>query len=137
MPTLSRWFIKTGLVYFIVSFVLGVALKIPSVSESWIFMPAMSPVYFHLFMIGWITQIIVGVSWWMFPAMSRENPRGSERAGWFVYFCINAGLLTRAIGEPLVYVYPDEPIPLLVSAGLLWLGGIGYAALIWKRVKGK
>ncbi|MBX7152014.1 hypothetical protein K1X84_10265 [bacterium] len=137
MPALSRWFIKTGLVYFVASFILGVTLKIPSLFDAWLFMPAMTPVYFHLFMIGWITQIIIGVSWWMFPAQSREHPRGSDRVGWFVYFCINAGLLARAVGEPLVYVRPDQPIPLLVSAGLLWFGGVVYAVQIWKRVKGK
>lgn len=137
MPALSRWFIKTGLIYFVSSFILGVALKIPSIYERWSVMPAMTPVYFHLFMIGWITQIIIGVSWWMFPAQSRENPRGSERAGWTVYFLINVGLLMRVIGEPLVYIHPEESIPLLISAGLLWIGGVVYAALIWKRVKGK
>jgi hypothetical protein len=34
------------------------------------------PVYLHLFMIGWVTQMIFGVAYWMFPRVSKENPRG-------------------------------------------------------------
>ncbi len=48
-------------------------------------------------MLGWATQLIGGVALWMFPPLSREQPRGDERLGWFAYGALNGGLLLRAV----------------------------------------
>jgi len=40
---------------------------------------ALQPLYFHLLMAGWVTQLIFGVVAWMFPQYSSEQPRGNER----------------------------------------------------------
>ena len=62
----------------------------------------MNPAYFHLFLVGWVTQMIFGVICWMFPIITRAQPQGNERLGWFSYILLNVGLLLRVIGEPLV-----------------------------------
>jgi hypothetical protein len=36
-------------------------------------------VYVHLFVVGFVAQMIFGVAFWMFPRYSRDEPRGSER----------------------------------------------------------
>lgn len=51
-------------------------------------------------MVGWVTQMIFGVIYWMFPIITRAQPRGNERLGWAVYILLNVGLLLRVIYEP-------------------------------------
>lgn len=92
------------------------------------------PTYLHLFIVGWITQLIFGVSHWMFPRESREEPRGSTRLGWMAFWCLNAGLLLRALTEP----FADEGAggTLLAASGCLQLAaGVAYATHIWPRIK--
>jgi heme/copper-type cytochrome/quinol oxidase subunit 1 len=41
----------------------------------------MTPAYFHLFLVGWVTQMIFGVIYWMFPIITRTRPRGNAGRG--------------------------------------------------------
>lgn len=139
MPTLSRAFIKSGLLFFAAALLLWVAIigraffGLPS------FLGAMMPSFFHLLMVGWITQIIFGVSIWMFPAQTRENPRGSGKLGWTCFYLLNFGLLMRLIGEPAVLATGSAALGavLLFSGFFQLLAGAAYVKLIWSRVKGK
>ena len=58
------------------------------------------PTYLHLVTVGWLTNLIFGVAFWMFPRYTAESPRGSDALGWASYAGLNAGLLLRLIGEP-------------------------------------
>jgi len=102
MPTLSRWFIKSGLIYFVLSLLLGIGLKVQPEVTFFSLLAYFTPVYYHLLVIGWITQIIMGVSHWMFPRFSKENPRGYELPGWLAFACLNLGLIMRIFSEPFV-----------------------------------
>ena len=137
MPTLTRWFVKSALVFFVAALFIGLAQSAGSFWGGAPLLSALGPVYFHLFMVGWITQLIFGVVFWMFPKYSPERPRGSERLGWGVFFLINAGLVLRAIGEPLNSLSPGTIWGwlLVVSAILQWLAGLGFVANTWARVK--
>lgn len=139
MPTLSRWFIKLGLVYFIIGLLMGTALLAQPIfgwSSSW---QVLRPVYLHFLFIGWVTQIIMGVAYWMFPKFSKENPRGNEKLGWAVLILLNVGLILRAIGEPLVVLEPELGVGwmLAVAAVCLLLAGWGFIANTWARIKGR
>lgn len=128
MPILTRWFLKTALVSFIAALVWGVA------QARW---ATVEPVYVHLLVVGWITQTIFGVAYWMFPRQSREAPRGSDRLAIASYVCLNAGLLLRVVVEPL-YAHHAAPAfgrALGVSAVLQWLGGMAFVLNTWARVK--
>lgn len=131
MPRLARWFIKTALIYF------GAALFVGLMLASGIPIPGLMPVYFHLLMVGWVTQLIFGVAYWMFPKASQAQPRGNENLAWAIYFLINVGLGLRAVGEPLNARYPGAGWGWLLvgSAFLQWLGGIAFVITTWPRVK--
>jgi hypothetical protein len=88
---------------------------------------ALQPVYFHLLMVGWISQLIFGVVFWMFPKYSAERPRGSEGLGWATYGLLNMGLLLRAVGEPLVAVQPNGGTGWLLAASAVLQLLAGYA----------
>jgi hypothetical protein len=62
LPQLSRWLIRTALVYLLVSLMVGVAQ--PSLTSAGLIL---WPTYVHLLVVGWLTQLIFGVAYWMFP----------------------------------------------------------------------
>jgi hypothetical protein len=133
VPTLTRWYIKTSLAWFVAALTLGVlSYLLPATIPS----AALQPVYLHMLVVGWITQLIFGVVYWMFPKASLERPRGSSTlaAGTFIF--LNLGLAARAVGEPMATLGPDATgrSLLLVSAGLQWLAGLGFVANTWPRV---
>ena len=84
MPRLTRYFIKTALVYLALSLTLGVVLAARPALALPDELAAFSPVFFHLFMVGWVTQLIFGMLFWMLPKYSRELPRGHEKVEKFV-----------------------------------------------------
>ena len=141
MPRLTRYFIKTALIYLLASLLIGVvvvaraAFDLPS--ELAAAMAALTPVYFHLFMVGWVTQLIFGMLFWMLPRQSKERLRGDERLAWVAFVTINVGLLVRAIGEPLVTLQPDIGAGwlLALSAVLQLIGGWAFIGNAWPRVK--
>lgn len=138
MPTLTRFFLKTALFYLVVALLAGTLLAARNI---WLLPPvvtAFSPVYFHLFMVGWVTQLIFGVVYWMFPKHSKERPRGYESLGWATYGFLNTGLLLRVMGEPLNALQPGTIWGwlLVLSALLQWLAGLCFVINTWYRVSG-
>jgi hypothetical protein len=139
MPALTRWFIKSALVYFVGALLLGVAVAMPAV---FVVPPAvvpLGPVYLHLFMVGWVAQYIFGIVYWMFPRYSKEKPRGSETLGWATYGLLNSGLALRTFGEPLHALQPAVGWGwvLALSAVLQRLAGMAFVLNTWARVKEK
>ena len=137
MPTLSRWFIKLGMVYFVVGLVMGGLILAQPVMNWSPNIQTLRPVYLHFLFIGWITQLIMGVGYWMFPKQSKDKPRGSERLGWAVLVLLNVGLVLRAIGEPAVLLAPQAGLgwTLAVAAICLVLAGWGFILNSWGRIK--
>ena len=132
MPLLTRIFIKTAIICLALALVLGILLA-SGVTNG------LFPVYIHLLVFGWLTQLIFGVVFWMFPKYSVEKPRGSEALGWWTYALLNIGLLLRAIAEPIQSARPN-PLGgwmLLLAASLQFLSGVLFVVNSWGRVKEK
>jgi heme/copper-type cytochrome/quinol oxidase subunit 1 len=139
MPRLTRYFIKTALIYLAAALLLGLLLAARSTIELPPELLALSPVYFHLFMVGWVMELIFGMLFWMLPKYSKEKPRGHERLAWAAYWLINAGLILRVIGEPLNAVQADLGMgwTLALSALLQLIGGWAFIVAAWPRVKAR
>ena len=137
MPTLTRWFIKTALVYFAVALLMGIATQAAVILPFPPTITALRPVYTHLLMVGWVTQLIIGMAYWMFPKYSQAHPRGSERLGWATYVLLNAGLLLRVVVEPLMTTQSGNGLGwlLAISAVLQFLAGWAFIINTWGRVK--
>lgn len=139
MPLLTRWFVRTAMLYFVATLLVGIALAGQALADLPPVVAALSPVYFHLFMVGWVAQLIFGIGYWLFPTYTKEQPRGSEPLAWATYLLINSGLLLRAVSEPVNTVAP-QPVwgwLLALSAVLQWLAGMAFVANSWQRIKGK
>ncbi|MHB0923908.1 MAG: hypothetical protein ACYC3H_08095 [Bellilinea sp.] len=139
MPILTRLWIKTALVYFILALLLGILLALDSANLVQLRLQGLFPSYVHFLTIGWITQLIMGVVFWMFPKYTQEKPRRSDRAGWVSLITLNAGLVLRLVGEPL-YATTQERWAgwmMAIAALLLWVGGAAFVVNTWGRVKEK
>lgn len=137
MPTFTRWCIKTAFLYFTVAVLIFAALLWSQVLILPPVVAALRPVAYHLLMVGWASQLIFGIVYWMFPRLSKEQPRGNERAAWFVYMTLNSGLLLRLLAEPLQMIQPAPAWGwMLVLSGLLQVcAGWVFVWNSWSRVK--
>ena len=109
MPTLTRWSIKGAMIYLIAAMAVALLLAATRLWSLPGWIGRLNPVYFHLLMVGWVTQLIFGVVYWMFPITTRQRPRGSERLGWAAFACLN--------GAPQ------------------WLAGLFFVVNSWPRVR--
>lgn len=143
MPQITRLFVRTSLVYLVVALLLGVILAAGPLLGDGAAVAGVWPVYWHLFMVGWVTQLIAGIAYWMFPKYSRERPRGFASLAWATWLLLNLGLILRVVAEPaLAQAWPPLPITawqaiLVLSALLQWAGGMTLVANTWPRVKEK
>lgn len=134
MPFISRLFIKAGMVFFVLSLIAALVIEIDIAA-----MPAIMPLFWHMLMVGWITQIIIGVSIWMFPGRNREEGFKAQKWGWLTFMFLNTGLVLRVISEPLVSISTSEiwNIILVFSAILQLVAGFTYFTEMWPRILSK
>lgn len=123
MPPLTRWYIKLSLVYFVAA--LAASVWQAAGGPLWL-----TPIYIHLLVVGWITGMIFGVAYWMFPKFSKEQPRGVNGLAVATFALLHAGLLLRIVAEPM-----QAGGLLVLSAISQWLAGLGFIVNTWPRVK--
>ena len=135
MPKLTRWFLKAALVYLILALCSGILFVLPNRTA----IAGLFPVYIHMLVFGWLTQLVFGVAWWMFPKYSSSNLRGHEWLGWTIFIALNLGLILRMIFEPLQNIasFPMVGWMLVIAAILQWLSGVAFVANTWPRVREK
>jgi len=130
VPLLSRWFIRTGLLYLLVALTSSLVQALtPSRTIAW-------PTYLHLLVVGWLTQLIFGVAYWMFPRYQSGLGLRFERLGWISYGCLNLGLLLRVAAES----GPEsswQAESFVASALLQLIAGWVFVVTTWPRVRGR
>ena len=135
MPQLTRWYLRAAMIYLGGALALGVLMQSPAVRSAQPVIAVLFPTFLHLLVVGWITQVIFGVAYWMFPRYSAEQPRGSERLGWITFASLNAGMLLRIAGEP-AHLLGQGTAGLLVASALLQLvAGWTFILNTWPRLK--
>lgn len=134
MPQLSRWYIRTSLIYLLSSLLVGIPIALRATLSLPPLVGLLGPAYFHLFLVGWIMQLIFGVIFWLFPKPPNDY-LAWERVGWVAWGLLNAGLLLRAIAEPLAVLQPGTRWgwALVLSALMQWLAGMGLIIIVWPR----
>jgi len=139
MPTLSRLVIKTSLASLRAALLVGVVMGAWPLFGLDAIVGALWPVYLHLFVVGWLTQLIFGVAFWLFPRHSRQQPHGTTGLVWASYGALNAGLLLRTVAEPGVLWSHHAAWTWSLAAGALlqWSAALFFAIAIWSRIKAK
>jgi len=134
MPTLTRWFLRAAMVHLVAAFALALFLSLPSSGE---LVGAWRPVYIHLLVLGWASQVIFGVAYWMFPRRTPLDLNAVPWLGWTCFATLNAGLVVRSLSEPVIAVRAS---PLAADAAavaaLLQLGAVvAFVVMMWPRVR--
>ena len=136
MDLISRLFLRSGLLCLL--FGLGLALAPPSIAAHSHWLAASWPVQLHLLTVGWLTQLIFGVAWWLFPRASRTEPARNAAAMVLCFCLLQVGLLLRVVFEPL---RGSGDSPWLISA-LLWssaafqfFAAVLFVIAIWPRIR--
>ncbi len=139
MPKLTRWFLRSSMAFLLLSLLFGLLTAAARTGPVLASLPPLTPAYFHSFLVGWVTQLIFGVAFWMFPKYTQEKPRGSEPLGWATFWLLNLGLGLRLVAEPAVARIPDAGLgwALALSAIMQWLAGLAFVANTLPRVKGR
>jgi hypothetical protein len=140
MPPIGRTFVKAAFLCFLAAVLLGALMTL----DRWLsFSHWLKVVYLsqlHLLLVGWITQLSIGVAYWIFPRFRKEQDprsRGSDTIAWGVLICLNVGLLLRFLFEPFYLMGPRSWLAALVAlSGVLQaLSALGFGWLIWGRIR--
>jgi hypothetical protein len=150
MPATARAFVKASVVYLCLGALLGALMLL----DRWISLDssiyALRDSHVVMLVVGWLTQLIVGVAWWLFPPLKiglvpgRPRPvrrgqaqRGSEPLFWATFAFLNAGVLLEAAGEPLVLWTGIQAYRSVagVSDLLLLAAAVAFVVNVWKRVR--
>ena len=140
MPTISRIFIKSGLLFMVASLVVALGASAGDMLGLPGWVVGLRSTYFHLFTVGWITQIIFGVALWMFPGWSRKKPRGPAWLGWSCFAALNGGLLLRFASETAFAAGHHGGLwswMMTAAAILLVAAAMLFAAAVWPRLKSR
>jgi hypothetical protein len=60
MPPLTRWFVKTSFIYLTLALIAGLLVEIQSALKL-TSLGGLFPIYIHLLVLGWLSQLIFGV----------------------------------------------------------------------------
>ena len=140
MPPIARTFVKAAFLYFLAAFLLGALMML----DRWLgfsrWLSALTMSQLHLLVVGWITQLAIGVAYWIFPRFLKEQdsrPRGSDALAWFVLASLNAGLLVRFAVEPFYLMDAQSWLAALMAlAGVLQaLSAFAFGWIIWGRIR--
>ncbi|MFD2532988.1 hypothetical protein [Gracilimonas halophila] len=134
MPLITRLFIRSGLIFFLIALLTGVSSQAEILNFDGI-----TPLFWHSLMVGWITQIIMGVSMWMFPGRIKEESFKNQKWGWLTFGFLNLGLGLRFISEPFVNTSNADiwKVLLVISALFQLMAVLFYVREIWPRVMSK
>jgi hypothetical protein len=151
MPTTSRVTIRISIIYLCLGAALGTLLLV----NRWILLgPAVSVLrvsHIAMLVIGWLTQLILGVAWWLLPPLgigSRtgdgsprrgQAQRGSEPLFWATVLFLNIGVLMQALFQPLFLLTHVNTLGRIADLADLFLlaAAVTFVVNLWARVRGR
>lgn len=141
MPAEVRLFVRTALVCFALSMLLGAGMTGARHLAGWTVPWPWVVVHTHLALVGGMTLMVMGVALWMFPLDQRRFPETRGRyeplAVRWVYGLVTGGLALRVVVEPLQGDRGGGLAGgLLVLAAFLQVTGmLLFLAAVWPRVR--
>ena len=150
MPATSRAFVKVSIFCLCLGAVLGGLMYIDRWLPlgSWVAYLRVS--HIQLLVVGWLTQLILGVAWWLFPPLKiglrsdaplpirrGQSQRGSEPLFWTTFLCLNVGILLRAVFAPLGGWTQIDFFAFLssISGLFLFAAAMSFVVNMWGRVR--
>jgi heme/copper-type cytochrome/quinol oxidase subunit 1 len=136
MFELSRRYIKTGFIFFIIGLLLGLYMIINKyIIGTWP-NPQLITAHVHVLLFGFIISIIMGVAIWMFPRPQSEN-RYSPKLAEIIYWLLTLGTAIRFISEVTSPYMTWIALKWLIVLGSVSqvLAGLLFVYNVWTRVR--
>ena len=137
MPTLSRYFLRGGLLCLALGMVPGGIILLQKgtgwLPFAWILLPA----HTYLVLIGGISQCTLGVCYWILPRVGGRTTRGNTTLAWLSYALLNAALGLVVFHLPIQAFYGATAANLaFAGAGILQsLAALAFVLHIWPRIR--
>jgi hypothetical protein len=127
MPLLSRFYIRTALIWLAFGTTLGGIIlwnKASPIPGAWQLLTA------HITLVtwGWLLQVSLGVAYWILPRFGSERPRPYLAA--LAYALLNAALVIALVASLL-----PVPWPGILVASLQLLALLAFALHAWPRIR--
>lgn len=139
MPFIARLFVKTGIVYLVLTFLAGgVLLTLEALGYRTPFIIDVE--HGHMGFEGWLVNVVIGVALWLLPLNKKRFPNEQGRypssAAMSSYLMFNIGLPLRIVVEPLAATGSTAATSaLLVLSAILQVAAIAVVAwIVWNRV---
>ena len=137
MPTLSRCFLRGGLLCLALGMIPGGMILLQKgtgwLPFAWILLPA----HTYLVLIGGISQCTLGVCYWILPRFGGGTSRGNTTLAWLSYALLNAALGLVIFHLPIQMFYGVTAANLaFAGAGILQsLAALAFVLHIWPRIR--
>lgn len=131
MPLPSIWLLRSSLICFLISTIIGALILSSKVITIHPAIWSLLPVHFELAIWGWIIQFVLGTAYWMFPKKLEGERRGNPLFATVMVVLFNAGLILLIVSNF------TETITLQLSLSgrsLITASILIFAFLIWSRV---
>ena len=150
MPLTSRVSVKASIIYLALGAVLGFVLLVNRWLPLGTVVSVLRSSHIQFLIVGWLTQLIIGVAWWLFPPLAmglgEDSPlpmrrgqaqRGSETLFWTALAFLNVGIVLRALFEPLYRWTGISAFSVLagVSGWFLLLAAVIFVINLWGRAR--
>jgi hypothetical protein len=99
MPRLSIWFIRFALDYLLLGFTFGGLILFNKGMPLFPLVWSLLPAHIEFVLIGWTSQLVMGMGFWILPRFSRPPVRGNEKMAWGAFVLVNAGIWMFALGS--------------------------------------
>src|SRR5438874_5100629 len=137
MPTLSRYFLRGGLLCLALGMVPGGIILLQKGTGRLPFAWVLLPAHTYLVLIGGISQFTLGVCYWIFPRFDRGTSRGNTTLAWLSYAMLNAALGLVVFHLPIqVLCSATVANVAFAGAGILQsLAALAFVLHIWPRIR--
>ncbi len=137
MPPVTRALVLVALLDLVLA--QGLALVESAALAGWIpaAWTALRPARIHLFVVGFVSQLIFAVAHWLFPPRAGPRPRGREGQAALAGGLLQVGLAFRVVAEPLARLRADGPWSGLlgVAAGIQWVAMLLFVLHLAPRLR--
>lgn len=137
MPTLSRCFLRGGFLCLAFGMLPGGLILLQKgtgwLPVAWVLLPA----HTYLVLIGGISQLTLGVCYWIFPRFDGGASRGNTTLAWASYALLNAALALVIFHLPVQVLCGARAANLaFAGAGILQsLAALAFVLHIWPRIR--
>jgi hypothetical protein len=134
MPTLSRYFIRSALLYLGIGFTFGALILsakggyVDARVWNWL------PMHHVLLIVGWLIQLTLGVAYWILPRIQLSE-RGRRTWAWAGFVALQIGL-ALTLSTALVMWIPAMQMWFAPAVILQVIGVLLFAVHAWPRIRG-